>query len=190
MTYERVTMSFEPDTRVPHVPTTEGRRGESSVSRGDGFAGGCISLIVLLIEIPVAILLGLMLAIRGWGRADERSGASTMDWVPVLWLGGFALGVLVVAVVFLCSAHPCAGAVQLLLAGLALIFALTAWREESERAHPSPLPTCSAWAGRAQLEAVPSVGPGAPMSAFHQVACGSTTNSAAAVATRWPGSST
>ncbi len=56
---------------------------------------------MLLIEIPVAVLLGLLLSVRGWGLADERSGAPAMDWVPVLWLGGFTLGVLVVAVVFL-----------------------------------------------------------------------------------------
>ncbi|MFC8142369.1 DUF6234 family protein [Streptomyces paradoxus] len=147
MPYERVTMSFEPSARVPRLPTTGCRPGGSSVSRGDGFAGGCLSLIVLLIEIPVAILLGLVLAIRGWGRAGERSGAPTMDWVPVLWLGGFTLGVLVVAVVFLCSAHPYAGAVQLLMAAIALTFTMTAWHEESERAHPSPLPTCPTRAG-------------------------------------------
>ncbi|MDQ0712282.1 hypothetical protein QFZ55_001734 [Streptomyces luteogriseus] len=137
-------MNIEPR---PHLPRPRCRPGGPSVSRGDGFAGGCISLIVLLIEIPVAVLLGLLLSVRGWGRADEQSGAPAMDWVPVLWLGGFTLGVLVVAVAFLRSAHPYAGAVQLLIAAMALLFAITAWHEEYERAHPAPLPTCPTRAG-------------------------------------------
>ncbi|MFB8773883.1 DUF6234 family protein [Streptomyces broussonetiae] len=140
-------MSCEPGRRLPCVPTTESPTGESAVSRGDGFEGGCISLIVLLIEIPVAVLLGLGLALRGWGRAEERTGTPTMDWVPVLWLGGLALGTLVVAVLFLCSAHPWAGAVQLVITAIALIFAMAAWRGEYERAHPAPPPTCPPRAG-------------------------------------------
>ncbi|MFB7576223.1 MULTISPECIES: DUF6234 family protein [unclassified Streptomyces] len=102
---------------------------------------------MLLIEIPVAFLLGLTLVIRGWGRADEQTGTPTMDWVPVLWLGGFTLGVLVIAVVFLYSAHPFAGTVQLLIAAIALIFTMTAWHEQYESAHPSPLPACPTRAG-------------------------------------------
>ncbi|MFJ2303986.1 DUF6234 family protein [Streptomyces sp. NPDC087787] len=102
---------------------------------------------MLLIEVPVALLLGLTLVIRGWGRADEQTGAPTMDWVPVLWLGGFTLGVLVIAVVFLYSAHPFAGSVQLLIAAIVLIFTLAAWHVEYERAHPSPLPACPTRAG-------------------------------------------
>ncbi|MFI9753674.1 DUF6234 family protein [Streptomyces collinus] len=97
---------------------------------------------MLLVEIPVAILLVLVSSVRGRGRADEQSGAPAMDWVPVLWFGGFTLGVLVVAVVFLCSAHPYAGAVQLLIAAMALLFAFTAWHKEYQRAHPAPPPTC------------------------------------------------
>ncbi|MFD7707880.1 DUF6234 family protein [Streptomyces sp. NPDC059785] len=106
-----------------------------------------MSLIVLLIEIPVAVLLVLTLAMRGWAGADERIATPSMDWVPVLWLGGFTLGVLVVAATFLYSAHPFAGAVQLLVAAVALIFTVTVWHEEHERAHPSPVPTCPTRAG-------------------------------------------
>ncbi|MFH8661057.1 DUF6234 family protein [Streptomyces afghaniensis] len=125
------------------MPVNDGRPGAPSDSRGDGFAGGCVSLIVLLIEIPVALLLGLASVIRGWGRADEQTVAPQMDWVPILWLGGFTLGVLVIAVVFLCSAHPFAGAVQLLLAAVALLFTIAAWHDQYERAHPPPPPTRS-----------------------------------------------
>ncbi|MFC8342619.1 DUF6234 family protein [Streptomyces sp. NPDC057280] len=128
-------MAFEPSPRLPGSPR-----------RGDGFAGGCISLIVLLTEVPVAILLVLMLSLRGWGD-DEQVGAPQMDWVPVLWLGGFTVGVLAVAVAFLRFAHPYAAAVQLVIAAVALLFTMTVWRHESERAHPPPLPTCPTRAG-------------------------------------------
>ncbi|MFF3335742.1 hypothetical protein ACFYWX_40570 [Streptomyces sp. NPDC002888] len=59
----------------------------------------------MLIEIPVAFLLGLTSVIRGWGRADEQTVAPPVDWVPILWLGGFTSGVLVIAVIFLFSGH-------------------------------------------------------------------------------------
>ncbi|MEV0124969.1 DUF6234 family protein [Streptomyces sp. NPDC050703] len=106
-----------------------------------------MSLIVLLVEIPVAILLVLTLALRGWAGADEQTATPSVDCAPVLWLGGFTLGVLVVAAAFLYSVHPFAGAVQLLIAAMALIFTMPAWHEEYERAHPSPLQSCSTRAG-------------------------------------------
>ncbi|WUT49837.1 DUF6234 family protein [Streptomyces canus] len=134
-------MPFEPSSRTPRLPGTDCRPVKPSDLRGDGFAGGCISLIVLLIEIPVAFLLGLTSVIRGWGRVDEQTAALPMDWVPVLWLGGFTSGVLVIAVIFLHSAHPFAGAVQLLVAAIALCFTIAAWHDQYERAHPPPLPT-------------------------------------------------
>lgn len=129
-------MRFEPRTRVPRLPENGNGPGRPSNVRGDGFAGGCISLIVLLIEIPVALLLGLTAVIRGWVGADERTAAPAMDWVPVFWFGGFTLGVLVIAVLFLYSAHPFAGAVQLTLAAIALLFTITVWHGQYERAHP------------------------------------------------------
>jgi hypothetical protein len=109
--------------------------------RSDGFAGGCISLIVLLIEIPVAYLLVLTSVIRGWGRADEQTVTPVMDWVPILWLGGFTVGVLVIAAIFLYSAHPFAGAVQLLVAAIALSYTLAAWHAQHEHVRSSPPPT-------------------------------------------------
>ncbi|MDQ1022214.1 DUF6234 family protein [Streptomyces afghaniensis] len=136
-------MPFEPSSRTPHVPGNDRRPGRPSDSRGDGFAGGCTNLIALLVEIPVAFLLGLTSVIRGWGRADEQTAAAPMDWVPILWLGGFTLGVLVIAVIFLYSAHPFAGAVQLLMAAIALLFTIAAWHDQYERSHQTPLPTRS-----------------------------------------------
>ncbi|KUM79385.1 hypothetical protein AQI84_05555 [Streptomyces griseorubiginosus] len=116
-----MTMRFDPSTR-----------------RGDGIAGGCISLIVLLVEIPVALLLVLSSVLRGWVRRDQYVAAPTVDWVPILWCGGFTLGVLVIAVIFLCPAHPFAAAVQLVLAVVALLFTIMVWHDQHERAHPGP----------------------------------------------------
>lgn len=72
---------------------------------------------------------------------EEQTAAPPMDWVPILWLGGFTLGVLVIAFIFLRSAHPFAGAVQLVVAAVALFFTIAAWHDQHERAHPPPLPT-------------------------------------------------
>jgi hypothetical protein len=141
ITYERVTMRFERSTPVPGLPEHDSLQGEPSNSRGDGFAGGCISLIVLLIEIPVGLLLALTAVIRGWGHSDEQTAGPPMDWVPILWFGGFTIGVLAIAVIFLYSAHPFAGAVQLLVAAVALCFTIAAWHDQYEPAHPPPLPT-------------------------------------------------
>ncbi|MGW6202449.1 DUF6234 family protein [Streptomyces sp. NPDC055089] len=130
-------MRFEPRMRVPRFPENDNGPGQPSTSvRGDGFSGGCISLIVLLIEIPVAFLLGLTAVIRGWAGADEQAAAPAMDWVPILWFGGFTLGVLVIAVLFRYSAHPFAGAVQLILAAIALLCTIVVWHSQYERAHP------------------------------------------------------
>ncbi|MFD7206268.1 DUF6234 family protein [Streptomyces sp. NPDC059893] len=136
VTFQHVTMPFEPSTRVPRLPENDDGPEKPSNLRGDGFAGGCISLIVLLIEIPVAYLLGLTSVIRGRGSADGQTAAPAMDWAPIFWFGGFTLGVLVIAVLFLYSAHPFAGAVQLILAAIALLFTITVWHDQYERAHP------------------------------------------------------
>ncbi|MFG3105213.1 DUF6234 family protein [Streptomyces tendae] len=131
-------MHFERSTHGPHLPPNDDCPGQRSTSRGDGFAGGCISLIVLLVEIPVALLLGLTSAVREWGGADERHAAAATDWVPFLWFGGFTLGVAVIATIFLYSGHPFAAALQLLLAAVALCFTIAVWPGGDERAHSYP----------------------------------------------------
>ncbi|MFF7948431.1 DUF6234 family protein [Streptomyces griseorubiginosus] len=123
-------MRFDPATRGFRLAKVEGSPGMPSPRRGDGIAGGCISLIVLLIEIPVALLLVLTSVLRGWGRRDEYNAAPAVDWVPILWCGGFTPGVLVIAVIFLCSAHPFAAAVQLILAAVALLVTIMVWHDQ------------------------------------------------------------
>ncbi|MDL5206244.1 DUF6234 family protein [Streptomyces sp. ALI-76-A] len=159
-------MRFEPGSLIPRLLGNDGRPGNPSDARSDGFAGGCISLIVLLIEIPVALLLGLTSVLREWGRADEQA-VPPMDWVPILWLGGFTLGVLVIAGIFLYAAHPFAGALQLLVAAIALLFTIAAWHNQYERAHPPPLPTkaglphalCRTIPGQSATSVPPGVSP-------------------------------
>ncbi|WP_435245152.1 DUF6234 family protein [Streptomyces tendae] len=136
--FQGVTMRFERSTRASHLPQNDDRPGQRSLSRGDGFAGGCISLIVLLVEVPVALLLGLASAVRGWGGADERHAAAATDWVPVLWFGGFTLCVAVIAAIFLHSGHPFAAALQLLLAAVSLCFTIAVWQGGDGRAHSYP----------------------------------------------------
>ncbi|MCW8117816.1 DUF6234 family protein [Streptomyces anthocyanicus] len=129
-------MPFEPSIRVPGLWKNGDGPGKPSNLRGDGFTGGCISLIVLFIEIPVAYLLGLTSVIRGMGDADGPTAAPAMDWTPIFWFGGFTLGVLMIAVLFLYSAHPFAGAVQLFLAAVALLFTIAVWHDQHEQTHP------------------------------------------------------
>ncbi|MES4830826.1 DUF6234 family protein [Streptomyces anthocyanicus] len=133
---QHVTMPFEPSIRVPGLWKNGDGPGKPSNLRGDGFTGGCISLIVLFIEIPVAYLLGLTSVIRGMGDADGPTAAPAMDWTPIFWFGGFTLGVLMIAVLFLYSAHPFAGAVQLFLAAVALLFTIAVWHDQHEQTHP------------------------------------------------------
>lgn len=44
MSYERVTMPFEPSSPTPRMPGNGCQPGQPSDSRGDGFAGGCLRL--------------------------------------------------------------------------------------------------------------------------------------------------
>lgn len=140
-------MSFEPSSPLTRMPDDGHRSERLSGSRGDGFTGGCLVLIALLVEIPVFVLLALTLSLRGWGDTDEGAGPPPVDWVPVVWLGGFTLAVLVVAAGFLRSAHPFAGAAQLLVAAVALTLTISAWDQQYDRAHPPALPTCPTKAG-------------------------------------------
>ncbi|MFG3163811.1 DUF6234 family protein [Streptomyces sp. NPDC048232] len=133
-------MRFEPGSPVPRPPGDGGRTERPPDAKGDGFAGGCISLILLLVEIPVALLLGLIAALSNWGRPGEQARALPMDWAPIILLGGFTATVFVIGVLFLHSAHPFAGAVQLLIAAMALVCTIAAWHDQYERAHPSPPP--------------------------------------------------
>ncbi|WP_066942980.1 DUF6234 family protein [Streptomyces lushanensis] len=146
--YERTTMAWPPGSRMPRPPKDERRRYPSD-TRGDGFEGGCLTLLALLLEIPGALMLGVALGLRDWAGSDEyassgvRAAAPPMDWVPTLWTGGFTLAVLGVAIIFFRSAHPFAASVQLLIAALALCVTVVTWHDSYERAYPAPDPVPS-----------------------------------------------
>ncbi|MFD5751175.1 DUF6234 family protein [Streptomyces sp. NPDC127033] len=139
-------MTFPPGSRAPLPPETSGGGGAGG--------GGCVAALVLILEIPVALVTGVQLGLREWARSGavgERAGAvpevPPMDWVPTLWCGAFTLGALTVAVVFLRSAHPYAGGIQLCIAAFALFVTLGVWSDANDRAHPAPPPPCPTRAG-------------------------------------------
>ncbi|MGW0854227.1 DUF6234 family protein [Streptomyces sp. NPDC002690] len=120
-----------------------------------------MSLIVLLAEIPIGCLLVLTSVIRGWGSEDGQPVAPAMDWAPILRLGGFTAVVFIIAAIFLYAAHPFAGAVQLLVAAVALTFTVAAWHDQYEHAHPSSRAASSS-AARDSTTALPAARPGNP----------------------------
>ncbi|SCF65171.1 hypothetical protein GA0115259_100693 [Streptomyces sp. MnatMP-M17] len=150
--YECTTMTWTPGSRIPSPPQGERRRNPSN-TRGDWFEGGCLGLLMLLLETLFALMLGVALGLRTWARPGEyanskaRVATPPMDWVPTLWTAGFTLAVLAIAIIFFRAAHPFAGSVQLLVAALALCVTVAAWHDSYERAHPAPLPPCPTRAG-------------------------------------------
>lgn len=146
--YEGTTMTMEPGSGAPSLPGVAHHPPRSPGPARDGFEGGCLTLLAVLIEIPAALVIALSSGMRGWAQSSDRNaGAPTMDWVPVLWLGGFTVAVLVVAGLFLRSGHPFAGSFQLLIGALALTATVAVGTSEYERAHPAPLPPCPTQAG-------------------------------------------
>ncbi|MFE9906790.1 DUF6234 family protein [Streptomyces clavifer] len=147
-------MTTEPASDPPRLPGVVHERARDTATEGGGFEGGCLTVIAVLIEIAFAAFMALSLGMRGWAGSTSRSGSTPgdtgpppMDWVPVLWLGGFTLGVSLVAVFFLRSGHPLAGTFQLLIGAALLAATVAAGLDEHERAHPAPLPACPTQAG-------------------------------------------
>ncbi|MFD8965631.1 DUF6234 family protein [Streptomyces sp. NPDC059568] len=141
-------MAWTPGSRIPSPPPDKRRRNPSNTC-GDWFEGGCLGLLMLLLETLAALMLGVALGLRTWSRSSEyanskaRVATPPMDWVPTLWTAGFTLAVLAIAIIFFRAAHPFAGSVQLLVAALALCVTVAAWHDSYERAHPAPDPAPS-----------------------------------------------
>ncbi|MTE19732.1 hypothetical protein F0L17_11470 [Streptomyces sp. TRM43335] len=125
---------------------TSGASGTSGGARGDAVSGVLVGFVLLLAEVAGALVVMVGLGLRNWTDAGgHREGGGPgepppMDWVPVLWCGGFALAVLALAVVFLRAGRPGVGAVQLLVFAAALTATVLTWHGEHERAHPDPPP--------------------------------------------------
>ncbi|MFE3825839.1 hypothetical protein [Streptomyces sp. NPDC059092] len=138
-------MVFAPGSRAPLPPETRG---------GVGLGGGCAAVLVLVLEVLVALVMGVFLLARGWARPVAGDGpagtvveAPPMDWTPTVWCAVFTLAALIVAVAFLLSGHPYAGGVQLCVAACALLVTLGVFTDADHRAHPAPLPPCPTRAG-------------------------------------------
>lgn len=152
--YEGTYMTTDPGSGAPVLPGVAPRLPDAPEPGGNPVGGGCLTVLALIVEIPVALLIGLSLGMRGWAQSTRQKmespghvGPPPMDWVPVLWLGAFTLAVFVVAGLFLRSGHPLAGSVQLLVGALVLAATIATGTAEHERAHPAPLPQCPTQAG-------------------------------------------
>lgn len=126
-------MPFDLRFRMPHPPRERPGPRRLADTRGDGLTGGCLSLIVILLELPAAGALALALTLRGLARSSayayptDGTGPPPTDWVPVLWIAGFTLAVLGIAVALFRTDHPYAGAVQLVIAVFAPVFLVLSW---------------------------------------------------------------
>ncbi|MFE6979328.1 inner-membrane translocator [Streptomyces sp. NPDC057682] len=109
------------DDERPSTPGTEG-----------AFAGGCVLLLVLVADVAAALLIAVVLAVRGLHRMDSGSGQTaagggSQDWTPVLGFGVLSLVVGVTAVVLLRIEHRVTGVVQMVLCVLVALVALASW---------------------------------------------------------------
>ncbi|MCN9244407.1 inner-membrane translocator [Streptomyces sp. RY43-2] len=94
--------------------------------------GGCLLLLVLTADVAAALLVVIVLAVRGLGRMDANSGQTAagvppQDWAPALGFGALALTVGVSAVVLLRIGHRVIGSVQLTLCVFLTVHALGSW---------------------------------------------------------------
>ncbi|MEV6192852.1 DUF6234 family protein [Streptomyces sp. NPDC051920] len=142
-------MPSDPASRTPRGLEGLPDAKPSLDTRGDAFAGGCLILVLLLLEIPIAVLLMLAAGFGGWDRSSGsgKSGTSSMNWEPVIWFGVVTLAVLLAALALLRWAHPLAWSTQMLVATASLIITITVWHAEYDRAHHSPVPSCPTRAG-------------------------------------------
>ncbi|MFJ2234820.1 inner-membrane translocator [Streptomyces sp. NPDC087859] len=102
-------------------------------SSGEGaLTAGCLLLLVLMADMAAALLVVIVLAVRGLGRRDTDSGQTAtgvppLDWAPVLGFGALALAVGVTAVVLLRIGHRALAAVQLTLCVVLAVHTLRSW---------------------------------------------------------------
>ncbi|MFI6284302.1 DUF6234 family protein [Streptomyces sp. NPDC051018] len=144
-------MSPHPGTPAPRRPQDGSPPGRTAGRAGEA----CLAVLVPLVEIVLGFGLLVALGLRAWGTVGDHKyemggeppPEPVMDWVPVLWVGGFTLAVIAVAVAFLRAGLRIAGTVQVVVAVLALAFVALVWRTEYKAAHPDPLPPCPTAAG-------------------------------------------
>ncbi|MEU9058655.1 inner-membrane translocator [Streptomyces sp. NPDC048430] len=100
--------------------------------REGALTAGCLLLLVLVADVAAALLVVIVLAVRGLGRMDASSGQTAtgvppLDWAPVLGFGALGLAVGVTALVLLRIGHRVIGAVQLTLCVFLALHTLRSW---------------------------------------------------------------
>ncbi|MFI6013599.1 inner-membrane translocator [Streptomyces sp. NPDC051243] len=105
---------------------------EQLSDRTDVFTSGCLFLLVLLADVAAALLVVIVLAVRGLGRVDagvmhQPVRPPVADWTPVWCWGALALAVGVTGFLLLRLGCRAIGAVQLVLCVVLAGSALSAW---------------------------------------------------------------
>ncbi|MFJ6725690.1 inner-membrane translocator [Streptomyces sp. NPDC091281] len=93
---------------------------------------GCLLFLVLVADAAAALLVAIVLAVRGLNRMHSSSGqavpgAQPVDWASVLGFGALALLVGVIAVVLLRTGPQFVGAVQLIVCVFLTFHTLEFW---------------------------------------------------------------
>lgn len=113
------------------MPDHDDERSPAS-DRADAFSGGCLLLLVLVADGAAALLVAVVLAVRGLhgmgtGSGRTAAGVASQDWAPVLGFGALSLVVGVTAVVLLRVEHHVIGVVQMMCCVLVALVALASW---------------------------------------------------------------
>ncbi|MFF5725080.1 inner-membrane translocator [[Kitasatospora] papulosa] len=108
------------------------RAGKQSFDRESAVTAGCLLLLVLVADVAAALLVVIVLAVRGLDRMNAGSGRTAtdvppLDWTPVVGFGAPALAVGLTALVLLRIGNRVVGAVQLTFCGLLALHALGSW---------------------------------------------------------------
>lgn len=108
-----------------------------STAPDGALTSGCVFLLVLVADVTTAMLVLIVLALRGLGRMDlpggTAEGAPAVDWVPVFCYVGFALAAAVAGVLLVRGGNRLTGAVQLALAVLVASAAVGVWHDARDR---------------------------------------------------------
>lgn len=108
-----------------------------SIAPDGALTSGCVFVLVLVADVTAAMLVLIVLALRGLGRMDlpggTAEGAPAVDWVPVFCYVGFALAAALAGVLLVRGGNRLTGAVQLALAVLVASAAVGVWHDARDR---------------------------------------------------------
>ncbi|MGV9989742.1 hypothetical protein [Streptomyces sp. NPDC003374] len=115
-----------------------------STAADGALTGGCVLLLVLVADATAALLVLIVLALRGLGRLDlpggTADGAPAVDRVPALCCVGFAVAAAVAGVLLVRGGNRLTGALQLALAVVVACAALGVWHDARDRSRSPSTP--------------------------------------------------